>query len=67
MANLSNKDLSFLCTSTGYPGYLKAVEVASNPVGNPGLGKQGDYFSSDPSLYFKTSSGWIRIPGVARV
>jgi len=62
MANLSNADLSLYCTSTGYPGYVKATEVASTPSGDPGIGNQGDYFYVDPSFYFKVSSTvWVQI------
>jgi len=61
MNEKTNKDLTVLCTSTGNPGFLGAQQVASNPGGTPSLGKSGDYYYEDPSLYFKVSTGWVVI------
>ena len=64
MANLTNKDLSIICTSTGNWQYIKSQYVTSSPVGNLSIGKEGDFFwvegaNKDGSLNFKTSSGWV--------
>ena len=64
MANLTNSDLSVLCTSTANWQYIKAQLVAATPVSNLGVGKAGDYWyeagaNKDSSLHFKTSTGWV--------
>ena len=63
MANLSNKDLSVICASTGNPNYVKAVNV---PITLPSeltsvKGRQGDWAYLDPSVYVKVSSTvWVQ-------
>ena len=65
MANLSNKDLSVICTSTGNPDYVKSVKVpASVPASDLSstIGRQGDWAYIDPSLYVKVSSTvWTQV------
>ena len=65
MANLTNADLSVLCTSTGNANYIKSISVATTPIGtNKGsIGKAGDFFFVDSSVYFKTSDAstfWVK-------
>jgi len=61
MNERTNKDLTVLCTSTGNSAFVGAQQVASNPAANSALGKSGDYYWEDPSLYFKVSTGWVAI------
>ena len=66
MANLTNADLSVLCTSTGSKQYLKGQALTSSPQANPSIGKAGDWYyggvavasvtSNDPSLYMKVAN-----------
>ena len=70
-ANLTNADLSVLCTSTGNANYIKSISVATTPIGagNGSIGKAGDfYFAADASVYFKTSdvsTSWVRFAGAS--
>ena len=62
--NLTNEDLSLICTSTGNWQYIKQKFVASSPITAPSLGKEGDWWyvaggNKDSSLMFRTSSGWV--------
>jgi len=64
MANLTNKDLTVLCTSTASNQYIKSVSVASTPLvaGGGLLGKAGDFFQVGARSYFKTgdaSTSWV--------
>jgi len=66
MANLTNADLSVLCSSTGSKQYLKGQALTTSPVGNTSIGKAGDWYyagvaaasitSQDSSLFIKVAN-----------